>query len=121
MLHIRNRVFSDIVECQDDRIAGTNEPVLDIDIDTKTGVAELQGRFNLVPSAKSGSWQGEVRGHISGGLVTALGIATGTGAMEGAVLQVNFRQVTKLSTPAPCADPKAFFEMDGWILDRERV
>jgi hypothetical protein len=118
MLHIANRVFSDIVESEDDRIAGTNEPALDIDVDTTTGEASLQGRFKLAPKSGSGSWEGELLGHITGGLVTAAGLAHGKGALERAILRVDFRQVPKLAAPAPCADPKAFFEMDGWILER---
>ena len=116
ILHIGNRVFSDIVESDDDRIAGTNEPALDIEVDTASGEAVLHGRFTLASKSRGSSGVGELHGRITGGLVTAAGLAKGRGQLEGSILRVDFRQVGHLATPAPCEDPKAFFEMEGWIL-----
>jgi hypothetical protein len=119
VLHVKDRVFSDIVESPDERIAGVNEPTLSMDINTRTGEAVLNGRFALVPSAKSGSWEGELHGSIADdGMVRAFGLAQGQGEFEGLLLRVDFRQVEKLATPAPCTEPKAFFEIEGWILER---
>ena len=73
ILHIADRVFTDVVECEDDRIAGINEPALDIEVDTATGEAVLKGRFMLASNVKGGFWDGELRGRITDGLVTAPG------------------------------------------------
>ncbi len=102
----------------DPRIAGQNQPTLDIDLDPAKGSGTLHGRFTLMPKSGSGTWEGELTGQIEKGLVVASGIAAGTGDLSGEALRVDFRQVEKLATPPPCPDPKAFFEMRGLILRR---
>lgn len=116
MLHVRQRTFTDVVVSDDPRIAGTNKPVLDIDIDTGSGTAEIRGTFTL--AAAQGSWSGELLGKITDGMVRASGVARGAGSHQGAVLSVSFHQVAGHSTPPPCATPMAYFEMEGIILDR---
>src|SRR4051812_41480828 len=77
ILHIADRVFTDIVECDDDRVAGINEPALDIELDTATRKGTLKGRFMLASKVAGGFWEGELRGRITDSLVTAAGIAKG--------------------------------------------
>jgi hypothetical protein len=118
VLHVSNRIFSDLVASDNDRITGANEPTLDIDIDTRTGEASLSGNFMLVPASNAGAWRGELQGSIRDGLVTAFGMANGTGAFDGSILSIDFRQVREPNGHPPHAEPKAFFDMEGWILDR---
>ncbi len=117
LVHIRQQIFTDIVESQDPRIAGTNTPVLDIDLDQQSGTGALRGTFLLKPSAGDGEWEGELQGHFDQGLVRSSGIARGTGALGGSVLQVEFRQVVTYPGEPPCESPKASFEMNGMILE----
>ena len=101
-----------VVECEDDRIAGINEPALDIEVDTATGEAVLKGRFMLASNVKGGFWDCELRGRITDGLVTAAGLAKGSGTLDGAI-KVDFRQVHQLATPAPCPDPESILRDGG--------
>ena len=117
MLHIRRQVFTDIVESHDPRIAGTNRPILDLDLDQQSGDGELRGSFALKPNGVDGAWEGELQGRFVKGLVISSGIARGTGALAGAVLRVEFRQVAAYPGQPPCESPKAFFEMNGMILE----
>ena len=61
-LSIRDRVFTDILVSTEPTIAGTNIPVLNIDLDPATGTGTLSGRFELRPAAMQGSWNGELSG-----------------------------------------------------------
>jgi hypothetical protein len=85
-LHIKGQVFSDIVESQDPRIAETNKPTLDLDLNPESGEGELSGGFTLRPKTVAGTWEGQMRGRFIKGLVRASGVARGTGALEGSVL-----------------------------------
>ena len=44
LVRIRSRIFTDEVESGDSRIAGTNTPTLDIDLDPQSGAGELTAR-----------------------------------------------------------------------------
>ena len=116
LLQIRGRTFTDVVESSDPSVAGTNRPTLDLDLDPARGDGQLRGRFVLSPSTPGGAWEGEMSGRFEAGFVRAAGLARGTGRLSGAVLQVEFRQIAKHPGAAPCADPKAFFEMSGTIF-----
>jgi len=115
--HVTGRTFTDVVESRDQRIAGTNRPTLDIIFDPATNEGELRGRFVLQPKAVGGTWEGELGGRLIGGQVTSSGIARGTGALEGAVMRVDFQQVPAYPGTPPCENPFAFFEMKGIILE----
>jgi hypothetical protein len=115
-LKIRGRTFTDVVESSEPDVAGTNRPTLDMDLHPVRGEGWLHGRFVLTPSKKGGTWEGELTGRFEGGLVRATGLARGTGRLSGAVLHIEYRQVPDRAGAAPCADPKAFFEMSGTIL-----
>ncbi len=117
MLHIKRQVFTDLVESQDPRIAGTNRPTLDINLNPESGDGELRGSFTLQPTAVDGTWEGELQGQFIQGFVTSSGIARGTGALAGAVMRVEFQQVASYSGQLPCESPQAFFEMHGMILE----
>jgi hypothetical protein len=116
LLQIRGRTFTDLVESSHPSVAGTNRPTLDLDVDPSRGDGQLRGRFVLSPSEAGGAWEGEITGRIEGGTVRAAGLARGTGRLSGAVLQVEFRQIANHPGAPPCAEPKAFFEMNGTIL-----
>ncbi|OGO65649.1 MAG: hypothetical protein A2Z45_11855 [Chloroflexi bacterium RBG_19FT_COMBO_55_16] len=118
-LKIQGRVFTDRVESQDSRIAGTNVPTLDITINPKSGDGDLQGKFRLKPNTVDGAWEGELQGRFVNGLVTSWGIARGSGALLGSVLRIDFQQVVEYPGKPPCEDPKAFFEMRGLILEQD--
>jgi hypothetical protein len=118
-LRVRNRVFTDIVKSSDARVAGVNKPALDIDLNPVDGTGVLQGGFTLRPGSGSGAWEGRMQGQFRNGMVVATGLARGTGALAGAVMRVDFRQVNELPGPPACANPLAFFEMEGFILERE--
>jgi hypothetical protein len=143
-VHVRGRVFTDVVEASDPRIRGVNRVVVDVDVDPATGRGELRGRFTLRPDWSAGAragagaeaeaeagvgrgevgdgvedaaWQGELVGEIVGGLVSARGLARGEGALAGAVLRVDFRQVPSHAGAPPVAEPKAYFEMSGLVCE----
>ena len=117
-LHIKGQAFTDIVESSDARIAGVNTPTLDIAIDPASGMGELSGSFVWKPKAYEGTWEGMMKGQIRDGLVTALGLAHGTGRLEGLSLRVDFQQVREGQGQPPCPEPKAFFAMQGLLLER---
>jgi hypothetical protein len=117
MLHLRGQIFRDRVESQEPRVAGTNQPVLDIALNPQDQQGTLRGTFTLKPHAINGAWEGELEGHFVQGLVTSAGMARGTGALAGAVLWVEFRQITAYPGNPPCPSPSAFFEMQGIILE----
>ena len=75
------------------------------------------GTFALRSTSGDGVWEGELEGQLNGGVVTAFGAAKGKGAFDGAILRVDFRQVSERSGPYPCDAPKAFFDMEGFILE----
>jgi hypothetical protein len=116
VLRIRGRVFTDVIESAEPRVAGTNKPTLDLDFDPSRGEGELRGTFTLSPTQPGGVWEGELAGSLEGGMVRAAGLARGAGRLTGAVLHVEFRQVPSHPAAPPCAEPKAFFEMTGTIL-----
>ncbi len=115
-LQIRDRVFTDIVESNEERIAGINTPALDLDVDPENGTGALRGSFVMTPDAVAGTWEGEVSGVLEGGMVSAGGLARGTGDLAGAIMHIAFQQVAELPGEAPCAEPKAFFKIEGLIL-----
>ena len=117
-LSIRDRVFTDILISTEPTIAGTNIPVLNIDLDPATGTGTLSGRFELRPAAFQGSWNGELSGKIENGLVIASGLAVGCIALDDKTLRIDFRQIEKLPFESPCDDPKAFFEINGMIMQK---
>ena len=117
LVRISGRTFTEIVESAESRVAGTNRPVLDLEIDPAGGSGVLSGSFRFEPDAFSGAWEGELEGRLERGIVIARGLAHGTDDLAGMLLYVEFRQVPESPTgaPPPCDDPKAFFEMDGMI------
>ena len=115
---IRDRAFTDIVVSSEPAIAGRNVPVLNIDLDPSTGTGKLSGRFELRPDALQGAWNGELSGSIENGLVIASGLAVGSMALVNKTLRIDFRQIEKLPFESPCRDPKAFFEINGMILQQ---
>jgi hypothetical protein len=114
IIHIRDRGFTDIVESDDPRIAGSNQPLLALDVDPREGSGRLWGPFEL--TANDGTWRGELSGVIEGGTVRAWGVAVGTGNFAGRMLRVDFQQVDRHPAASPCPEPKAFFRMQGYIL-----
>jgi hypothetical protein len=115
VVHVKGRIFTDLVESTDPRLAGINRPELEIEFNPEKGEGRLAGRFELSVTA-GGAWRGELSGGFEGGMVRATGLATGSGALAGRVMQVSFRQVEKHPAQPPCAEPKAFFQMQGHIL-----
>jgi hypothetical protein len=116
VLQIRGRVFTDVIESTEPRVAGTNKPTLDLDFDPSRGEGELRGTFTLSPTQPDGVWEGELSGSVEKGMVRATGLARGAGRLSGAVMHVEFRQMESHPAAPPCADPKAFFAMTGTIL-----
>jgi len=117
LVQIRNQIFTDVVRSSDSRIAGVNKPVLNLELNPSNGTGSIHGSFVLRPERAGGTWEGHMTGEIRNGLVSARGLARGRGALEGFVMRVDFRQVEKLPGEAPCANPSAFFEMEGSILE----
>jgi len=118
-LRIRGRRFTDLVQSSEPLLAGVNRPVLDIELDPATGRGQLKGVFVLQPDGVSGRWDGELLGRIEKGLVTASGLARGTGDLESLILYSEFRQTAdRPAISPPCRDPQAFFEMEG-VIQRE--
>src|SRR3989304_7553680 len=118
-LQINGRVFTDKVESQDSRIAGTNMPTLNITFNPQMGEGEIQGKFRLKPDAFEGAWEGELHGRFVNGMVTSWGIARGSGALQGSVLRVDFQQGASYPGTPPWHEPEAFFEMRGLILEHD--
>ena len=116
-VRVRERLFTDVVESDDDRVAGTNEPLLDLDIDPAAGSGTVSGPFTLTPTTGSGKWVGRLTGELQGGMVVACGVARGTGSLEGSTMRVDFQQIAAHPSTSPVAEPKAFFRMSGHILD----
>jgi hypothetical protein len=118
IVHIRSRAFTDVVESDDARIAGWNRPLLALDFDPRAGSGRLWGGFEITADA-GGSWRGEMSGRIEGGVVRAWGVAVGMGPFAGRTLRVDFQQVERHPKTPPCPEPKAFFQMQGYILGPE--
>jgi hypothetical protein len=116
-VQIQNQAFTDVVQSSDSRVAGVNKPVLNLEFDPSSGTGSIEGSFVLRPERAGGSWEGYMTGEMRNGLVSAKGIARGRGALDGLVMRVDFRQVEKLPGKAPCANPSAYFEMEGSILE----
>ena len=117
LLHVTDRVFTDIVVSSDPRLAGTNRLTLAMDLDPDAGTGELRGSFVLTPDEVDGSWEGELTGHLDG-MVSADGLARGTGALDGAIAHIAFRQVPEHPTAEPaCDEPLAFYELTGLTLE----
>lgn len=114
--HIRNRVFTDRVQSAESVLDGTNRVTLDLDIEPR-GTGVLRGVFELALTSGQGGWRGEVAGYFEGGLVVAEGMARGTGAQEGAVLHVAYRQIDRHPGKPPVEQPLAVFDMKGVVLD----
>ncbi|MFQ5967959.1 MAG: hypothetical protein ACE5MI_10160 [Acidimicrobiia bacterium] len=114
-LRIRNRVFTDIVESDDPRLAGVNKPTLNLDLDPASGQGTLEGEFVLTPQAVEGTWEGSLTGSLEGGLVRARGQASGTGILQGFDLHVEYEQIKEHPGQPPCEDPQAFFQMWGHV------
>jgi len=116
LVRVSQRTFTDVVQSDERMIAGTNRPVLDLEVDPAAGTGVLSGSFLLQPTAFSGAWEGEIEGRIDQGLVRARGIARGRDGLDGMMLYVEFRQAPDSPNAVPpCQDPKAFFEMEGLI------
>jgi len=115
-LHVRGRVFTDRVESADARLDGTNRVTLDLDIKPADGTGTLAGTFELDLTNRAGTWKGQVAGHFEGGMVVAEAIARGAGALDDAVLYVEYRQIGQHPGRPPCAEPLAFFSMRGLML-----
>src|SRR5687767_743503 len=75
IVHVRNQSFTDIVRSNDQRIAGVNKPVLDLDFNPAAGTGTVRGPFTLQPDKAGGTWEGHMTGEIRNGLVTAKGLA----------------------------------------------
>jgi hypothetical protein len=118
IVHIRDRGFTDVLESDDARIAGSNRPLLALDFDPRAGSGRLWGPFEITVN-DGGTWRGELRGVIEAGAVRAWGIAVGSGSLAGRTLRVDFQQVERHPQDAPCPEPKAFFQMQGYILGPE--
>lgn len=117
LLHVTDRVFTDIVASSDPRVAGTNRVTVAMELDPDAGTGELQGSFVLTPDEVDGTWEGELAGHLDG-MVAADGLARGTGALEGAIAHIAFRQVEQHPTGEPaCDEPLAFYELTGLTLE----
>lgn len=117
VIHITDQHFADIVESSEPRMTGNNSLLLDLDVEPATGKGSLRGTFSFHSKTGDGIWEGELEGLISGGTVTAFGAAKGKGAFVGAILRVDFFQVSERDGPHPCDSPKAFFDMEGFILE----
>jgi hypothetical protein len=117
IVRCRDRVFTDVVESDDARVAGVNQPHLALDFDPRDASGRIWGSFELRP-ASGGSWVGSLTGNIVGGVVAAKGLAHGTGPHEGWVMRVDFQQVDAHPRTPPCPEPKAFFSMAGHLLPR---
>ena len=118
LLRIRGRVFTDLVHSSDSRVAGTNRLTVSLDLNPEAGTGQLTASFVLTPSKTPGTWEGELVGTLNG-MISATGLARGTGALEGAVAYISFQQVAEHPTGQPaCKEPLAFYEMAGLILDR---
>jgi hypothetical protein len=113
--HIRNRTFTDRVQSSAATLDGTNRVTLDLDIDAR-GAGVLRGVFELVLTSGKGTWTGEVQGHFENGMVVAEGLAHGTGAQEGAVLHIGYRQIPEHPGSPPVDQPLAVFDMRGVML-----
>jgi hypothetical protein len=114
-VHIRNRTFTDRVQSAEAAFDGTNRVTLDLDIDAR-GTGVLRGVFELVLTSGKGTWTGEVQGHFENGMVVAEGLAHGTGAQEGAVLHIGYRQIQEHPGSPPVDQPLAVFDMRGVML-----
>ena len=119
-LHVRGRTFTDTVISDDSRGEGTKRLTVDLTVSLLEPRGRLNGTFALAPEA-GGSWFGALVGTIEGGRITAHGLARGAGAFQGRVMRVDFRQVDSVARPAACAEPLAFFQMNGFILEPEAL
>jgi hypothetical protein len=115
--HVRKRVFTDRVQSSDDAFDGTNRVVLDLDFDSQ-GAGGLRGNFEVTLTNGTGTWKGEVDGHFEQGMVVAEGVARGTGAYDGAVLHIDYRQIPEHPGTPPIEKPLAVFDMKGVVLLR---
>lgn len=115
--HVRRRVFTDRVQSAQPEFDGTNRVTLDLDFDAQGGGA-LRGAFELTLSDGRGTWRGEVDGRFENGMVVAEGIARGTGAHDGAVLHIDYRQIKEHPGTPPVPQPLAVFDMKGVLLSR---
>ena len=115
--HIRNRTFTDRVQSSAATLDGTNRVTLDLDIDARGG-GVLRGAFELVLTNGNGAWQGELEGRFENGMVVAEGMGRGTGAQEGAVVHIDYRQLTAHPGKPPIDQPLAVFDMKAVVLGR---
>lgn len=113
-LTIHGQRFVDTVESSDPRVAGVNQLVLDLVVDTSQGTGTTRGSF--VWTTARGVWRGELSGTLTGGLAHATGLARGEGAFTGAVLRAEWQQVAAHPGVAPVPQPLAFFTVVGAIL-----
>lgn len=117
LLHIRGRVFTDIVRSSDSRLNGNNTVTVFLDLNPEAGTGQLTASFVLTPEGSAGAWEGEIVGTLNG-MISATGLAQGTGDLEGAVAYLEFRQVASHPTGEPaCDDALAFYSMTGLIRD----
>jgi hypothetical protein len=116
-VHIRERIFTDRVESSEPAFDGTNRVTLDVDVDSRGGGC-LRGAFELRLTSGAGGWTGELEGRFEDGLVVAEGMGRGSGAHDGAVVHIDYRQVRAHPGKPPVDVPLAVFEMHGVILRR---
>jgi hypothetical protein len=117
LLRIRGRVFTDIVRSSDPRLTGTNRVTVSLDLNPAAGTGQLTASFILTPEESEGVWEGEMLGTLKG-MISATGLARGTGTLNGAVAYLTFQQVASHPSGEPdCDDALAFYAMTGLIRD----
>ena len=118
LLHIRGRVFTDIVRSSDPRLTGSNRVTVFLDLNPEAGTGQLTASFVLTPEGLDGAWEGEMLGTLNG-MISATGLATGTGALRGASAYIAFEQVGSDPSGEPaCDNALAFYAMTGLIRDQ---
>ena len=115
----RGHEFQDVVLSSDDRIRGENRLTLDLDLDPATGSGGVAGSFTLTLEAGNGAWSGRISGTIAANMVRAVGMARGTGHLDGASLWLSFEQVPGGDGGDVCPNPIAFYDLQGWILEAD--
>jgi hypothetical protein len=117
LLRIRGRVFTDIVRSSDVRLTGTNRVTVSLDLDPAAGTGQLTASFILTPEGSESAWEGEMIGTLNG-MISATGLARGTGTLKGAIAYLSFQQLDSHPSGEPgCDDALAFYAMTGLIRD----
>jgi len=117
LVHIQGRVFTDLVDSLEPRISGTNRLTVSLDLNPETGKGSLTASFVLTPKLGKGSWTGAMSGSLNG-MITAEGLARGTGDLEGMTAYLSFQQVAEHPAGQPaCDDALAYYRMAGILLE----